>query len=38
ELCYLQGSRVANLYGRHGFSVTSENENFVFMERLASCS
>ncbi|EGR1226436.1 N-acetyltransferase, partial [Vibrio parahaemolyticus] len=20
------------------FSVTSENENFVFMERLASCS
>ncbi|POB93889.1 GNAT family N-acetyltransferase, partial [Vibrio vulnificus] len=27
-----------NLYGRHGFSVTSENENFVFMERLASCS
>ncbi|MGR2943486.1 GNAT family N-acetyltransferase [Vibrio vulnificus] len=38
ELCYLQGSRVANLYGRHGFSVTSENENLVFMERLASCS
>nr|WP_114764385.1 GNAT family N-acetyltransferase [Vibrio rhodolitus] len=33
RLLYLQGNRVGELYCRHGFEVTSETEQFVYMQR-----
>lgn len=33
SLLYLQGNRVGALYRRHGFEVTSETEQFVYMQR-----
>jgi len=32
-LCYLQGNRVGELYQRHGFTITREDEQFVYMQR-----
>lgn len=37
SLLYLQGNRVGALYRRHGFEVTSETEQFVYMQRPVSC-
>ncbi|MBA5762968.1 GNAT family N-acetyltransferase [Vibrio sp. 404] len=37
-LSYLQGNRVGELYQRHGFIITSETKQFVYMQRnVASC-
>ncbi|MEX0334850.1 GNAT family N-acetyltransferase [Vibrio tubiashii] len=33
QLCYLQGNRVGQLYQRLGFTVTSEDAQFVYMRR-----
>ncbi|OLQ88468.1 GNAT family N-acetyltransferase [Vibrio panuliri] len=33
SLLYLQGNRVGQLYRRHGFVVTSETDQFVYMQR-----
>lgn len=33
QLCYLQGNRVGQLYQRLGFTVTSEDAQFVYMSR-----
>jgi len=35
KLCYLQGNRVGGLYRTFGFKVTSEDAQFVFMQRAA---
>lgn len=33
RLCYLQGNRVGGLYRRYGFEVTSQDSQFIHMQR-----
>jgi len=37
KLCYLQGNRVGGLYRKFGFQVTSENTQFIHMNRVRMC-
>ena len=37
KLCYLQGNRVGGLYRKFGFQVTSEDAQFVHMNRVRMC-